>query len=354
MNWRIKAAIQLACDVVPIGKEALYRQLQLRCGGLVKGYDHSFLLSEAARMTGMLRGVGFDVQDATVMEVGTGWRVDMPMGFYLCGARKIITCDLHRYLEKRLTLDTVRYVANNADKIRGIFSFVEPAQLDERIARLGRIGTIEELFRTTSIEYHAPCDCAHTHLADRSIDLHYSYTVFEHIPASTLLEILREANRLLSDRGVALHHIDLGDHFAQVDPSITPTNFLQFSETAWRRYAKTPWSYHNRLREDEYRSLFESVPQDILYWKAHIDERSLESLRQGFPLAPQFREKPVEVLSVALLDVISRPAWVTPGSVHINYSASRHKDAIAPTVPPKRSCASPTNPKTVHKILGRA
>ena len=40
-----------------------------------------------------------------------------------------------------------------------------------------------------------------------------------------------------------LHHIDLGDHFEQVDPSITPANFLQFSETAWRRYAKTSWSH---------------------------------------------------------------------------------------------------------------
>ena len=62
-------------------------------------------------MTGMLRGVGFDVQGATVMEVGTGWRVDVPIGFYRCGARKIITCDVNRYLVKRLTLDTVRYVA---------------------------------------------------------------------------------------------------------------------------------------------------------------------------------------------------------------------------------------------------
>jgi SAM-dependent methyltransferase len=311
MNWRLKAAIQRACDYVPVGKEALYRQLQLRCGGLVKGYDYSFLLTEAARMAGILRGVGFDVQDKTVMEVGTGWRVDMPIGFYLLGARRVITCDLNRYLVKRLTLDTVRYVAANADRIRGIFSHVEPALLDEKISKLRRVTTLEELFRTTGIEYHAPLDCAHTNFAAGSVDLHYSYTVFEHIPAQTLQQILREANRLLSDGGVALHHIDLGDHFAQVDPSITPANFLQFSEAAWRRYAKTSWSYHNRLREDEYRALFESVPQEILYWKAYIDERSRETLRNGFPLAPEFRDKPFDVLSVAIVDVISRPACFT-------------------------------------------
>lgn len=259
-------------------------------------------------MAERLRAVGFDIEGAAAMEVGTGWRVDMPIGLYLCGARRIITCDLNRYLTKHLALGTVRYVVENAETIRSIFPFVEPKLLQERVANLRRVTRIEELFRVTGIEYHAPCDCAETGFADRSIDLHYSYTVFEHIPPSTLERILREANRLLSDRGLAFHHIDLGDHFAQVDRSITPANFLQFSEDAWRRYGGTPWSYHNRLREDEYRALFQRVPQDVLYWKSHVDERSLECLKNGFPLAPQYREKPLEVLSVAIVDVISRPA----------------------------------------------
>jgi len=308
MNWRLKAAIQRACDWVPVGKQTLYRQLQRYCGGLVKGYDHSFLLSETARMAGMLRDVGFDLEGAAVMEVGTGWRVDMPIGLYLCGARRIVTCDLNRYLDKRLTLDTVHYVADNAERIRNLFPFVEAGVLDTRIANLCRARTLEELFRATGIEYYAPCACADTGFAKSSVDLHYSYTVFEHITSSTLEAILREANRLLSDRGVAFHHIDLGDHFAQVDSSITPANFLQFSEADWHSYARTPWSYHNRLREDEYRELFQRASQEILYWKPYVDQSSLDSLKNGFPLAPQYRDKPVEVLSVAILDVISRPS----------------------------------------------
>jgi Methyltransferase domain len=308
MNWRLKAAIQRVCNCVPVGKQTLYRQLQRHCGGLVKGYDHSFLLSEAARMAGMLRNAGLDLEGAAVMEVGTGWRVDMPIGLYLCGARRIVTCDLNRYLDKRLTLDTVHYVADNAERIRNLFPFVEPSLLEARIAKLRRVTAVEELFRATGIEYYAPCDCADTNFAEGSIDLHYSYTVFEHITSSTLEAILREANRLLSDRGVAFHHIDLGDHFAQVDSSITPANFLQFSEADWHSYARTPWSYHNRLREDDYRELFQRASHEIVYWKPYIDQPSLDSLTNGFPLAPQYRDKPVEVLSVAILDVISRPS----------------------------------------------
>lgn len=257
-------------------------------------------------MAGTLRTVGFEIAEATIMEVGTGWRVDLPIALFLRGARRIITCDLNRYLTNSLVLQTVRYVAENNDAIRTIFSDIDEDILDERIERLRRVRTVDELFAATGIEYHAPCDCAHTGFAPGSIDLHYSYTVFEHIPAPELEAILLEAGRLLSDRGLAFHHIDLGDHFAQVDPSITPANFLRFPERAWQRYARTPWSYHNRLREDDYRALFASVPHEILDWKPYVDERSLQSLRNGFPLAPEYRDKDPELLSVAILDVISR------------------------------------------------
>jgi SAM-dependent methyltransferase len=231
----------------------------------------------------------------------------MPIALYLCGARRIITCDLNRYLDKRLSLDTVRYITNNAERVRALFPFVAPGLLDERIANLRSVTSIDELFRLTGIEYYAPYDCARTNFDDGSIDLHYSYTVFEHIAAPVLEAILREANRLLSDRGVALHHIDLGDHFAQVDSSITPANFLQFSDKDWQTYSETPWSYHNRLREDDYRVLYEKASHEILLWKPYIDQASLNSLKGGFPLAAEFRGKPPELLSVAILDVVSRP-----------------------------------------------
>ena len=308
MNWRLKAAIQRACNYLPVGKQSVYRQLQRYCGGLVKGYDHSFLVSEAARMASMLRDeASFDVSGATLMEVGTGWRVDMPLGFYLCGARRTITADLNRYLVEDLALGTVRFIVENASRMHDVFSFVDTGALDARIEALRGVQSLQDLFRVTGIEYYAPYDCAGTSLPSSSIDLHYSYTVFEHIPADVLAAILREASRLLTPRGVALHHIDLGDHFAQVDGAITPANFLQFSDSDWERYAGTPWSYHNRLREDDYRPIFDRAGHDIIYWKGYVDAPSLDALKKGLPLASKYRDKPLDALSVAILDVISRP-----------------------------------------------
>ncbi len=307
MNWKIKAAVQRACALAPIGKQALYRQIQCRCGQLEHGYDYSFLLSEAARMARLLAGKGHTIEGASVMEVGTGWRVDIPIGFFLCGAQRIVTCDLNRYLIKSLALKTVQFILDNPGEIRSIFSSVHPALLENRLEALKEVSDIEDLFAIAGIEYHAPCDCATTPFRSDSFDIHFSYTVFEHIPGPTLQAILIEANRLLKDGGMILHHIDLSDHFEQVDGSITKVNFLRFSEADWQRYSGTPWSYHNRLRRDEYREIFEKSSQDIVYWDYLVDQRSLECLRNGFPLHDKYRGIPAEALSTVIVDVMSRP-----------------------------------------------
>jgi hypothetical protein len=64
---------------------------------------------------------------------------------------------------------------------------------------------------------------------DQSIEVHAAYMVLELVLAATLVNILMESNRLLSDEGVATHHIDLSDHFSDSDRNIRAVNFLRFS-----------------------------------------------------------------------------------------------------------------------------
>ncbi|MBE9572765.1 MAG: methyltransferase domain-containing protein, partial [Proteobacteria bacterium] len=50
-------------------------------------------------------------------------------------------------------------------------------------------------------------------MPDASIDYHISTTVFEHIPGKDIERILNEAKRILKREGIAIHFIDLSDHF---------------------------------------------------------------------------------------------------------------------------------------------
>ncbi len=255
-----------------------------------------------------LRGLGFEIRGARVLEVGTGHRIDMPVGLYLCGAGPIITIDLHPYLKPELLMQSVDAIRQDRDRYRKIFLGAVPAaELDPRLDRLVQIRDAKELMREARIDYRAPADAAHTGLPANSIDLQISYTVFEHIPRPVLAAILTEGSRVLSRQGVACHHIDPSDHFSHDDKSINAVNFLRFNELEWLTRAGNQFAYHNRLRVSDFEGLYRECHHQILAWDTHIDPRSLRELNPEFPLSEQFRNVPRDVLATTVVRAISRP-----------------------------------------------
>ena len=293
--------------MLPVSQEQIYYLLQRNFGSLRQPADPTPMWKEAVSVITDLKAAGFDMRDACVLEVGTGRCLDMPIAFFLCGAHSVVTVDLHAYLKETLAMQSIRALRQNREKFRAMFEpVVEGGEFDRRWEALAQVTSLSMLFKTASIDYRAPADAAQTKLASGSIDLHTSYTVFEHIPREVLVRILHEANRLLSERGVACHHIDASDHFSSEDPNITAINFLQFSEAEWARYAGIAFAYHNRLRADQYRELYDQSGQNILQWKEFLDSRSLQAIKSGFSLHWDFQTKTPEVLSIGVVRVISQ------------------------------------------------
>jgi SAM-dependent methyltransferase len=315
MNWKLKAAVQRACAALPLGREAVYYSLQ-RTFGLLGDPDRPFMMQRAtALMATELRAHGFDLRDKRVMEVGTGWRVDMPIGLHLCGVRSIITYDLHRYLKPRLVMSAVAALARDRRVVSDTFrDLADPAEVEQRLDRLARASNIRELFRLMGIEYRAPADATRSGLPSGSVDLHMSFTVLQHVPYAVLVDILREASRVLSPTGVACHHIDLSDQFAQADPSITRSNFLRFSDDEWATYSGNQFAYHNRLRVADYERLYRDAGHQIVSWVTEIDDRSRKELANGFRVAERFRGLTPEVLATDTVRAISRAGKGLGGS----------------------------------------
>jgi ubiquinone/menaquinone biosynthesis C-methylase UbiE len=80
--------------------------------------------------------------------------------------------------------------------------------IDARLREIDRIKDVKGLFQTTGIHYIAPGDASQTNLPEKSIDVHFSVTVLEHVEPNALNGILREARRMLKPNGVAIHMID--------------------------------------------------------------------------------------------------------------------------------------------------
>jgi len=155
------------------------------------------------------------------------------------------------------------------------------------------------------IRYQAPGDAAHLDLPAGSTDYHVSFTVLEHIPPGVLQSILLEGKRVLKRDGLFIHTVDLSDHFAHSDGSISAINFLQFSEKEWMRYAGNRYMYHNRLRVDDYVDLFEAAGLQVLCIGSSTDARALKELGSGFVLDRRFAAKSAEKNATVHMQVVA-------------------------------------------------
>ncbi len=83
-------------------------------------------------------------------------------------------------------------------------------------------------------------------IEDKSVDLIFSHAVLEHIRKNEFLETMRECRRVIKDRGIASHQIDLKDHLGG------GLNNLRFSEELWEsNFFVRSGFYTNRLRYSE-------------------------------------------------------------------------------------------------------
>lgn len=309
MTWKTKALIQRACASLPVGSEAAYYFLQKNLGSLRFAPDPMPNLRDLADIAKDLAQAGFSIAGKRVMEVGTGRRIDMPVGLYLLGASSVETYDLHPYMKAELVEGSLAGMLRNRDEIAALLGPIAGRELVEaRLATLAKVRTARELMDASSIHYHAPADAAKTGLPDGSIDLQFSFTVFEHIPGPVLSAILKEASRVLvPETGLACHHIDPSDHFAHDDQSISFVNFLQFEEIDWAKYNDNQFAYHNRLRVDDYEKIYREAGHEAVLWRTWKNDRAMKELSEGtLPLAARYRGVAADTLGTTAVRAITK------------------------------------------------
>ncbi|MCK4818489.1 class I SAM-dependent methyltransferase, partial [bacterium] len=242
LNWKTKAKIMKACALLPAGG-GIYRFIQKTFGRLKA--DPMSRIPAQVDMARWILEMGGKVDGKNFLEVGTGHYPIVPIGFFLCGAEKVVTVDLHRRLDFGILKKSLEWMAENRDELVGYYDKVtERAVFDKRMDLIDGLKDKPEKFLSkANIQYLAPADAANTGLPDACMDYHISTTVFEHIPREDIERILIEAKRILKKDGIAIHFIDLSDHFQHQDNSITRINFLEYSEKEWDKIAGNEFAY---------------------------------------------------------------------------------------------------------------
>jgi len=289
MRWQTKAKIMKTCALLPAGGGGIYRFIQKTFGRLKA--DPMSRIPAQIEMARWILGMGGKVEGKTFFEVGTGHCPVVPIGFFLCGAEKVVTVDLHRRLDFGILKKSLVWIAENRDEICGYYDgVVEKAVFDERMNLIERLKqNPKKLLSEANILYMAPADAAKTGLPDASVDYHISTTVFEHISGEDIERILEEAKRILKKDGIAIHFIDLSDHFNHQDKSITGINFLRYSEKEWDKIAGNQFAYCNRLRASDYLGMFDDLRFTVVRHEIDVDKESISLLqKKAFPLHQRF------------------------------------------------------------------
>ena len=279
-SWLLKAAIQGAISPLP-ARDRLNRLLQERVTGSLTLTDEVFerKLAQCRRHLESYRA-----QRGTlprhVLELGTGWYPVVPIGLVAAGVDRVTTIDVNPLCD-----------ATSASRALEMFGPVLDA---DRTAR-----EPNQLLEPVGVRLLV-CDARNSGLPDASVDLFVSNNTLEHIPPEMLGEIIAEFRRLAAPGAVMDHFIDMSDHYAHFDRSITEFNYLRYSDRTWRLF-NNRLQYQSRLRISDYRRIVEQTGFRVVTEEA---ERGPLDQLEGVKLAARFRRYPPEELAVVR-------AWVT-------------------------------------------
>jgi SAM-dependent methyltransferase len=242
-----------------------------------------------------------DRAEAVFYEFGAGWDLTVPLAYWALGVDRQILVDIHSNLRFELVNRTLERLERGGEELEGVAgrALRRPGAPD--------VGSAAELEERFGIVYVAPRDARATGLDAESVDFVSNTNTLEHIPASDLGPILAECRRLLRRDGIMSSRIDLRDHYSYFDRSLSPYNFLRYSDRSWRVF-NSRLLYQNRLRRPDYLGAFAGAGLEIVEEiPSRGDEPALASLRE-LELAPRFRGYALEELAVQALVVVARPA----------------------------------------------
>ncbi|MEZ4918650.1 MAG: class I SAM-dependent methyltransferase [Saprospiraceae bacterium] len=297
--WALKAIVQKTISFFP-NREQLNRLFQryVTKGVYLSDEYFGFKIEHARDHLRFFKEYkGGNFENKTVLELGTGWYPIIPLAFYLNGFDKIISIDISQLMTKESLLDAIRKMSawKQEGKLAVFLPDMDPerwATLEKMLAQAGDFD-LNEMQSMINLETMT-LDARNTPFEAGSMDFICSNNTFEHIYKPILHDILKEFKRILKKDGIMSHFIDMSDHFAHFDKSITVYNFLRFSERGWD-WIDNRIQPQNRMRFYEYKNMYEELGIKIL--QEEIRPGDLEALR-SIKLHPSFKSVPENELAI--------------------------------------------------------
>jgi len=281
MNWKIKAFITMIISILPF-QSRIYSKVQQKFGR----YEYDAIETFSQAMMNIQDIVTTNSLKKSLFELGSGIGLIHPLCFSLF-FDSVTSVDVDEKFDLMLfrkkcieILDEISTDSRIKDLVANIsvkkLNNFRDACFDEKL--LERLGiTYISNFRATDFSS-----------MKARYDVFYSNNTLEHIPLAEIKMILEESKKILNPDAIHLHRIDFSDHFSHIDQSISSCNFLKYSDRLHNLIAGNQFTYHNRLRVNDFIEIFESSGYKITKLEKNIDLAALRLLDSGFKLDKRF------------------------------------------------------------------
>lgn len=298
--WRLKLGVQRFCAAAPMGHQ-MYRVLQSVIGGLPSQKPRVYVAA-CSEIVAVLGDVDSLAGRQTV-EIGTGWRMSLPLALHLLGSGRCVTFDVTQHCRAREVMRSARALL---PPLRDAFSHDQGtvASIDHRWSRLEGLGW-SDFLEAAGITYRAPANAANTGLDPASRDLVFSRATLQHIPPDMLTRIFVEARRVLRAGGLMWHRLGLTDQLSLFDRGLPRIHYLSYSEEHWERLAGNRYAYSNRWRISDYVRLAEEAGFEVEVRNARVDPESIAFVRAG-GVHPDFAGRDEQDLATVAADLVCR------------------------------------------------
>jgi len=257
-KWHQKAIVQKTISYLPFSHQInfLLQKYVTKGVTLTDAYFADRLTHAAEHIVAFEKHApGKTLESA--LELGTGWYPVVPVSLFLRGAQTIYTVDISAHCSRNNILTTLRMFRSYRESGKlGRFINVRADRWSKLSHLLDQAAALtkEELLRNLHI-HCVVADARCLALPSRSVSLITSNNTLEHIHPAMLREILAELRRVAAAGGVMSHSIDMSDHYAHLDRSITIYNYLQYSRRQWQ-LIDNAIQPQNRLRISDYRTMY--------------------------------------------------------------------------------------------------
>ena len=291
-KWVLKAVVQKIISFLPFSRQINYFFQKYVTKGihLTDEYFYDRLEHAKAHLDAYKTHSEKKILE-TSLEIGTGWYPVVPISFFLVGVKKIYSVDIEFLTSKKRIQTTIQRILDaHENGVLKDYLEVDKTRLDALIEISKQVDTytLDEIFNAIHLEYLIQ-DARKLSLIDNSIDLVNSNNTFEHIYPQLLKPILLDFKRVVNKQsGIMSHFIDMSDHFAHFDKSITIYNFLQYSDKQWNRI-DNKMQPQSRLRIDDYKRIYQDLNIPITeesYRPGNIEDLESVKLNENYLSKP--------------------------------------------------------------------